>query len=139
MKLLNFRFPVVEFCVLLSSVLWASRVGAQGATAPVIQICEGGQTVCIQDNVVDLCVKVTVEADYSETIDSFQINWDDGAEPVSLPGSNASFDLSHRYDFGAFLESCSYQSQRLISLYTYINGEERPIISSFPLTALNPP
>ncbi|WP_116108118.1 PKD domain-containing protein [Lewinella sp. IMCC34191] len=126
--------PLIVFLLFASYLAEAQTVGA-----PSIQICEGGQTVCIEDNVVDLCVKITVEPGYPEKIDSFQINWDDGTHPQSLVGSNSSFNLSYRYDFGALFESCNYQSRKLVSLSTYINGDDRPIVSFFPLTALNPP
>ena len=128
----------VRFVVFLLLVAGNALLG-QDISAPSIQICEGGQTVCIEDDVVDLCVKVTVEPSYPEKIDSFQVNWDDGTPPLSIPGTDKSFTLAYRYDFSALFESCDLERKKLVSLSTFINGEVRPIVSFFPLTALNPP
>ena len=118
----------------------ASSLSAQGTGAPSIQVCGGGQTVCLEKKIIDLCVTVTVDPGYPEKIDSFSIDWDDGSPLVWFGGQNKSFNVEHRYDFGGFFESCVYQSDRkFVSLATYVNGESRPIESIFPLTALNPP
>ena len=127
-----------SFVVLLLLVSGTSLL-AQDISAPSIQICEGGQTMCIVDDFMDLCVKVTVEPSYPEKIDSFQVSWDDGTPPLSIPGTDKSFTLSYRYDFSALFESCELERKKLVSLSTFINGEIRPIVSFFPLTALNPP
>ena len=135
-RLLHSR--TASFVVFLLLVSGTSLL-AQDISAPSIQICEGGQTVCIENDVVDLCVKVTVEGGYPEKIDSFQVSWDDGTPPLSIPGTDESFTLSYRYDFSALYESCDLERKKLVSLSTFINGEIRPIVSFFPLTALNPP
>ncbi|PPK85220.1 gliding motility-associated-like protein [Neolewinella xylanilytica] len=108
--------------------------------APAIQVCGGGQTVCLESETINLCVTVAVDPAYPEKIDSFEINWDDGSLPEKFAGTNTSFNVNHRYDFTGFFGTCSYVSDRkLVSLSTYIEGELRPIESIFPLTALNPP
>ena len=122
------------------SGLLSNVIMAQGTGAPSIQVCGGGQTVCLESNLIDLCVTITVDPGYPEKIDSFEINWDDGSLPEKFTGQNASFNVQHRYDYTGFFGSCSYQSGRkFVSLSTYIEGEIRPIESIFPLTALNPP
>ena len=121
-------------------LLFTAILAGQGTGAPSIQVCGGGQTVCLDTRVINLCVTVTVDPGYPEKIDSFEINWDDGSAIATFAGRNTSFNVEHRYDFGGFFESCLYQSDRkFVSLATYVNGETRPIESIFPLTALNPP
>ncbi|MGB3801056.1 MAG: PKD domain-containing protein [Lewinella sp.] len=126
------------FAIVLLVILSTPLISQSGA--PAIQVCGGGQTVCLESDRIDLCVTIAVDPSYPEKIDSFEINWDDGSLPEKFAGGNASFNVEHRYDFTGFFGSCSYQSGRkLVSLSTYIEGETRPIESIFPLTALNPP
>lgn len=123
----------------LAVLLLFSALSAQGGP-PTVQVCGGGQTACLTDSILNLCVTITVEADYPETIDSFFLDWGDGSDPMFIPGSNTTFDENYTYDFSSFFNSCTYEDRTtFVEIETYIASSAEPINNSFRLTVRNPP
>ncbi|MEM1324159.1 MAG: PKD domain-containing protein [Bacteroidota bacterium] len=106
-------------------------------TPPTVQSC-GPQEFCLDNNVFDLCVELTVTTGLPAPIDYFEIDWGDNTAITTVPGSNNPADQNHIYDLTNFYLTCSYDISFFVVMETFLtNGEV--LNSSFRVTFLNPP
>lgn len=94
--------------ILLSffSLFVVSRLQAQ--EPPTIQICSGQQEVCIDQPFFELCVTISVDPAFPQSIDRFEINWGDGTMVTVVPGSANPPNQLHTYDLSDFFGTCDY-------------------------------
>lgn len=105
---------------------------------PTISTCEGVQTFCLEAAIFDLCVEITIDPNFTEPIDHFEIDWGDTQPATIIPGSFSPPDQFHSYNFSNFFGTCGYSTMRTIVLYSYLeNGDI--LNNAFIMTVRNPP
>ena len=108
------------------------------AQEPTIATCVGEQTFCLTQNTFDLCVEITLNSDFTDPIDHFEVDWGDGSPIITIPNSSNPIVSPHTFDFSNFYNTCNYDEEYFIKLTTYIvNGP--PVANIIPITFLNPP
>jgi len=111
---------------------------------PAIRTCQGVQEFCLSDTVFSidavfsLCVKIDIEAGFSDAIDHFEIDWGDGTPLTIVPGSNNPPDQTHLYDFSDFYKTCTGELKYTIFLETFLE-DGRVLNNGFRATFKNPP
>ena len=80
----------------------------QAQEPPTIQICSGQQEVCIDQPFFELCVTISVDPAFPQSIDRFEINWGDGTMVTVVPGSANPPNQFHTYDLSDFFGTCDY-------------------------------
>jgi gliding motility-associated-like protein len=104
---------------------------------PTITTCEGVQSFCLDADMFEICVKITV-ASGTPPIDRFEIDFGDGTPWLIVPGSPNPPDQFHTYDFSDFYGGCNQRVNRSIWLYTILqDGTE--LNNGIQLTFRNPP
>ena len=119
--------------VLLS--LCATVVKAQ---EPAITTCQGLQRFCLTQNTFDLCVEITLNSNFTDPIDFFEIDWGDGSPITTIPFSNNPVVPNHTYDFPTFFNTCDYEDKYFVTLTTFIIGAPS-VANIIPVTFINPP
>ena len=123
-------FLIIFMVILISNISKAQE--------PTIATCVGLQTFCLTQNTFDLCVEITLNPNFMDPIDHFEIDWGDGSPILSIPFSNNPLVDPHTYDFASFFNTCNYDEQYLVTLTTFVtNGP--PVANIIPITFLNPP
>ena len=108
------------------------------AQEPTIATCEGDQYYCLDEEDFVLCVEITLNPDFMDPIDHFEINWGDGSPIISIPYSTNPVVPPHTYDLSGFFGTCTYEVQYLITLTTSIVGDD-PVSNIIPVNFRNPP
>lgn len=124
---------VFFFCCVIS-FLWAQE-------NPTIAVCTGNQYVCATSNQMVFCVKIKVDPNYGNLafISHFTIDWGDGTQITTVPGSPNPPNQSHTYDLTGFYGTCQPSKEYTIKLLTYHTNGALPANSAFFLTFTNPP
>lgn len=91
-----------------------------------------------------LCVKITVDPSFTESIDKFVIDWGDGTDTTILvggpvPPTPIPATLTHTYDFSDFYGTCSPKDDRTVFLFTHVTGDPVPLNNGFFMNVFNPP
>ena len=122
--------------LILSLVIFISIFSK--AQEPTIATCAGLQTFCLTQNTFDLCVEITLNPDFMDPIDHFEIDWGDNSPILSIPNSSNPTVAPHTYDFVSFFNTCNYDEKYFVTLTTYVtNGP--PVANIIPVTFINPP
>ena len=123
---------------LITAFLYSFYFCSFSQTAPTVQTCGPDQVFCIDQNMFDLCVNLTVTLGLPADIDYFEIDWGDNSPITTVAGSNNPADQLHTYDLSSFYFTCEYDDKYFVLLETYlVNGDI--LNSSFQVTFLNPP
>lgn len=86
-------------------------------------------------------MSITVDPGFTDPIAYFEIDWGDGSPLEIIPGAGPLANILHDYDFTGFYNTCDYQEQRFVVLYTYVVGgnPSEPLNSSLAVFFRNPP
>ena len=106
------------------------------AQEPTIATCVGEQFFCLEQITFELCVEITVDPDFNDPIDYFEIDWGDDTT-TEIPASNDPMVPLHIYTFD-FFNSCQYDQTIFVTLTTFII-DGPPVANIIPLTFQNPP
>ncbi len=127
------------FYTLLTLTFFIVQNTLYAQTPPTIQICSGGQEVCIDSPSFEICVTINVEADFTAPIDHFEITWGDDLPSTIVPGSSAPPNQMHIYDLSDFFGTCAYVNTGFaVRLDTYL-ADGSIVNSAFFPTFKNPP
>lgn len=135
--------PLFHRC-LFAMIFLLQHFAVQSQNEPTISTCTGQQNFCLTGAIFDLCVEIAVDPSFTATIDSFVIDWDDGAETTivvggPVPPTPIPANLMHSYDFSGFYGTCTAKENRTIFLFTYYNGNSVPLNNGFFMNVCNPP
>ncbi|MCB9265001.1 MAG: gliding motility-associated C-terminal domain-containing protein [Lewinellaceae bacterium] len=123
----------------LSGLFFLLNLAAAFGQEPSITTCDGVQRICLDSRTYELCVRITVEPEFTEPIEKFVIDWGDGTEILEVPGSTSPGDQSHVYDLTDFFETCTFEMDYLIELSTYVVDDPEPKVNLSKVWFRNPP